>query len=100
MVKFKIQKNTKLQSLKVVTPPRRYVTGIHLHDTISHIRLSFWRMKTTTGATIPVHQLMVKFEMRYLYIQLFQLRFSPSKAEKSNTSAKGCWESLKNALIY
>jgi hypothetical protein len=28
-------------------------------------------------------------------IQLFQLRLSTSKAEKSNTSAKGCWESLK-----
>ena len=27
-------------------------------------------------------------------IQLFQLRLSTSKAEKSNTSAKGCWESL------
>ena len=25
-------------------------------------------------------------------IQLFQLRLSTSKAEKSNTSAKGCWE--------
>jgi hypothetical protein len=25
-------------------------------------------------------------------IQLFQLRLSPSKEEKSNTSAKGCWE--------
>ena len=31
-----------------------------------------------------------------LYIQLFQLRLSTSKAEKSNTSAKGCWESLTN----
>ena len=29
-------------------------------------------------------------------IQLFQLRLSTSKAEKSNTSAKGCWESLTN----
>jgi hypothetical protein len=29
-------------------------------------------------------------------IQLFQLRLSTSKAEKSNTSAKGCWESLLN----
>jgi hypothetical protein len=28
------------------------------------------------------------------YIQLFQLRLSTRKAEKSNTSAKGCWESL------
>ena len=28
------------------------------------------------------------------YIQLFQLRLSTSEAEKSNTSAKGCWESL------
>ena len=27
-------------------------------------------------------------------IQLFQLRLSTSKAKKSNTSAKGCWESL------
>ena len=27
-------------------------------------------------------------------IQLFQLRLSTSKAEKSNTSAKGCWEPL------
>ena len=27
-------------------------------------------------------------------IQLFQLRLPTSKAEKSNTSAKGCWESL------
>jgi hypothetical protein len=27
-------------------------------------------------------------------VQLFQLRLSASKAEKSNTSAKGCWESL------
>jgi hypothetical protein len=26
------------------------------------------------------------------YIQLFQLRLSTSKVEKSNTSAKGCWE--------
>ena len=31
-----------------------------------------------------------------VYIQLFQLRLSTSKAEKSNTSAKGCWESLTN----
>ena len=30
------------------------------------------------------------------HIQLFQLRLSTSKAEKSNTSAKGCWESLTN----
>jgi hypothetical protein len=30
----------------------------------------------------------------YYYIQLFQLRLSTSKAEKSNTSAKGCWEPL------
>jgi hypothetical protein len=30
----------------------------------------------------------------YNVIQLFQLRLSTSKAEKSNTSAKGCWESL------
>jgi hypothetical protein len=29
-----------------------------------------------------------------VHIQLFQLRLSTSKAEKSNTSAKGCWESL------
>jgi hypothetical protein len=29
-------------------------------------------------------------------IQLFQLRLSRSKAEKLNTSAKGCWEILKN----
>jgi hypothetical protein len=27
-------------------------------------------------------------------VQLFQIRLSASKAEKSNTSAKGCWESL------
>ena len=33
-------------------------------------------------------------------IQLFQLRLSPSKAEKSNTSAKGCWELLINSFIY
>ena len=32
-----------------------------------------------------------------IIIQLFQLlRLSTSKAEKSNTSAKGCWESLTN----
>jgi hypothetical protein len=30
------------------------------------------------------------------YIQLFQLRLSPSEAEKSNRSANGCWESLIN----
>jgi hypothetical protein len=35
-----------------------------------------------------------------VYIQLFQLRLSPSKAEKSNTSTKGCWESLINSFIY
>ena len=29
-------------------------------------------------------------------IQLFQLRLSTSEVEKSNTSAKGCWESLTN----
>ena len=29
------------------------------------------------------------------HIQLFQLRLSPSKVEMSNTSAKGCWETLK-----
>jgi hypothetical protein len=28
-------------------------------------------------------------------IQLFQLRLSTRKAEKSNASAKSCWESLK-----
>jgi hypothetical protein len=33
-------------------------------------------------------------------IQLFQLRLSLSKAEKSNTSAKDCWESLKYSLIF
>jgi hypothetical protein len=33
-------------------------------------------------------------------IQMFQLRLSPSKAEKSNTSAEGFWESLKNSLIF
>ena len=47
-------------------------------------------------------------------IQLFQLRLSPEQsgkveykrerllgiANKSNTSAKGCWESLINSLIY
>ena len=31
-----------------------------------------------------------------VHIQLFQLRLSTSEAEKSNTSAKGCWESLTN----
>jgi hypothetical protein len=35
-----------------------------------------------------------------VYIQLFQLRLSPSKAEKLNTSTKGCWESLINSSIY
>ena len=35
-----------------------------------------------------------------LRIQLFKLRLSPSKAEKSNTSAKECWESLINSLIF
>jgi hypothetical protein len=34
------------------------------------------------------------FDKVGIHIQLFQLRLSPSKAEKSNTSAKGCWESL------
>jgi hypothetical protein len=33
-------------------------------------RLSFWRIITTAGATIPVHQFMVKFEMWYLYMYL------------------------------
>jgi hypothetical protein len=36
----------------------------------------------------------------YCGIQLFQLRLSTSKAEKSNTSAKGCWESLTNQWIF
>jgi hypothetical protein len=36
-----------------------------------------------THVIVPIHA-----------IQLFQLRLSTSKAEKSNTSAKGCWESL------
>jgi hypothetical protein len=35
-----------------------------------------------------------------LFIQLFQLRLSPSKAEKSNTSAKDCWESLINSVNF
>ena len=35
-----------------------------------------------------------KMELYNLCIQLFQLRLSTSKAEKSNTSVKGCWESL------
>ena len=34
------------------------------------------------------------------HIQLFQLRLSTSKAEKSNTNAKKCWESLINSLIF
>ena len=33
-------------------------------------------------------------------VQLFRLRLSPSKAEKSNMSEKGCLESLKNSLIF
>jgi hypothetical protein len=33
-------------------------------------------------------------------IQLFELGLSPSKAEKLNTSAKECWESLINSLIF
>jgi hypothetical protein len=33
-------------------------------------------------------------------IQLFQLRLSPEQSGKSNTSAKGCWESLINEWIY
>jgi hypothetical protein len=37
---------------------------------------------------------------RAFSIQPFQLRLSPSKAEKSNTSAKQCWESLINSLIF
>ena len=41
----------------------------------------------------------VRLVMCWLYIQLFQLRLSTSKAEKSNTSAKGCWESLINSFI-
>ena len=36
----------------------------------------------------------------YTFIQLFQLRLSTSKAEKSNTSAKGCRESLTNECIF
>jgi hypothetical protein len=47
------------------------------------------------------NKLKPRIEHRYNYnpyilkgIQLFQLRLSPSKAEKSNTSAKECWESL------
>jgi hypothetical protein len=32
-------------------------------------------------------------------IQLFQLRLSTSKAEKSNTSTKGCWESLYESSL-
>jgi endonuclease/exonuclease/phosphatase family metal-dependent hydrolase len=35
-----------------------------------------------------------------VYIQLFQLRLSPVQSGKSNTSAKGCWESLINSFIY
>jgi hypothetical protein len=34
------------------------------------------------------------FQNNTNHLQLFQLRLSTSKAEKSNTSAKGCWESL------
>ena len=38
----------------------------------------------------------VSYKRTNYRIQLFQLRLSTSKAEKSNTSAKGCWESLTN----
>ena len=47
-------------------------------------------LKTTfRGRPIQYHCLTVK-----VGLQLFQLRLSTSKAEKSNMSAKGYWESL------
>jgi hypothetical protein len=45
-------------------------------------------------ARIPISYSYKLEGLRYFCIQLFQLRLSTSKAEKSNTSAKGCWESL------
>jgi hypothetical protein len=37
-------------------------------------------------------------EMRYLVYTAISIKVAPSKAEKSDTSAKGCWESLKTSL--
>jgi hypothetical protein len=63
-------------------------------------------MKRTCGPAISVqrsNQLNDRSQLSIttsscMYIQLFQLklRLSTSKAEMSNTSAKGSWESLKN----
>ena len=55
----------------------------------------------TSLLSVLIHPFMpdVSAEIRkqlQVYIQLFQLRLSTSNAEKSNTSAKGCWESLTN----
>jgi hypothetical protein len=36
----------------------------------------------------------------YIVYSYFNLGCPPSKAEKSNTSAKGCWGSLINSFIY
>jgi hypothetical protein len=47
---------------------------------------------------VTVHKRSGCYIIGNAYIQLFQLRLSPSKAEKSNTSAKGCWESLINSV--
>jgi hypothetical protein len=55
-----------------------------------HTPESVARIEPTNSEVKGAHDL----KTTLVYIQLFQLRLSTSKAEKSNTSAKGCWEPL------
>jgi hypothetical protein len=76
---------------------------------ISGQRLAVWLVLHATWQVYCLFSFILSCRMlarksennfRYIYIQLFQLRLSTSNVEKSNTSAKGCWESLTNEWIF
>ena len=65
-----------------------------LHYTIALDRYKLWSLhKVQICLPLPASR------SDAFDIQLFQLRLSLRKAEKSNTSANGCWESLINSLF-
>jgi hypothetical protein len=65
--------------LTVLLSLSRWQTCLPLHKEAGQCAEMWWLQEETTGGE---------------NIQLFQLSLSMSKAEKSNTSAKGCCESL------
>ena len=65
----------------------------------------FLELHLTRRAAACLAKIIYKFSFKNsiykyaIYIQLFQLRLSPSKAEKSNTSAKGLLGIAKKSFI-